>query len=152
MTRLALGIAGLLAIVGGVSQASAQSVPWSGFYQVNNNAAVQVDKTVVTFPAGALTPASSVIAPLGVGFQNLSFSTSGTVFSNSYTYENAARTKGCIFTTLGIFNRRTARYSYTFSASALNSGGGAVPTCLHQPNSVNVTTGNFSATATMSGF
>jgi hypothetical protein len=153
MKSIAFIIASAIAAIAGVSSASAQSVPWSGSYQVSNNASEPVVQTVVTFPAGVLSGANGTIASNSQTFLSLSnFSTTGTVFSNSFTYENQAKTKGCIFTTLGIYNRRTARYSYTFSASALNSGGGTPPTCTPSNNGVNTSTGVFSALATISGF
>jgi hypothetical protein len=155
MKSLVFAIATLACGLIGVSQASAQSVSWTGSYQVTNSSTttVPVKRTVVTFPAGTLTGATTNVAPSGSQFLNLNLTTSGTVFSNSFAYENLTGTKGCIFTTLGIFNRTTQRYSYTFSKSVINpSGAGPIPTCVWSNSFVNPTTGNFSATATVSGF
>ena len=153
MKKLAFLLATAIAALAGVNTASAQTVSWSGDYQVQNSASAEVEKSVVTFPGSSLLPVLSRIpAGLSAFLRLRGFSTSGTVFSNSFVYENEDRTKGCVFTTLGIYNRRLARYSYTFSATALNKTNGPAPTCDLQNKEVNPTTGVFSITAIISGF
>jgi hypothetical protein len=158
MRRLALGIAGLLAIVGGVSQASAQSVTWAaGTATVkNNNISTAITKIFVTNPAVAVSPNPSLSVPAnGTQFLSIASAVSpGTILSYTIQYANPSSTIGCNFTAVGVFTRSTQTYRYTFSAAPFNTTGpvATLHKCRYLNNGVTASTGAFSAQAFAEGF
>jgi hypothetical protein len=148
MKNLALVLATAFAALAGVNTASAQSVSWSGSWTIQNSAPYQINFDGSTYPSSVtFAPALPAnIAASSFGFPGMTRTTTGTVWANSFTYKDPTTGYGCIYTTLGSYTRRTARYSYTFSSTPLVSGQPAV-TCAHT-GSWNSTTGNFNATAT----
>jgi hypothetical protein len=154
MKNLALVLATAFAALAGVNTASAQSVSWSGSWSIQNSTPQAVFQTANTYPAGTISGLPASIAAGGFGFPNMTRTTTGTVWSNSFSYQQntnpggtgTATGPGCIFTVLGSYTRRTGRYSYTFSSTPAITG--QTEQCSHT-GSWNSTTGNFTAFATL---
>ena len=144
MKKLAFLLATAIAAFAGVNTASAQTVSWSGSWTITNQSSATLGLTANTYPSGVFVPSlPSSVAPTTSVFANMNRTTTGTVWANSFTYDDAAGGGGCIFTALGIYNRRTARYSFTFSATPTKTG--QTRTC-SPSGSWNSVTGAFSAT------
>jgi len=144
MKKFAFLLATAIAAIAGVNTASAQSVSWSGSWTVTNNTSERLTAVANTYPSGTLSNLSSPLNAGSSAFPSLLRQTTGTVWSSSFTYDGNLALGGCIFTTLGTYNRRTARYSYSFSATPTITG--QTRTCSHT-GSWNSVTGAFSATA-----
>jgi hypothetical protein len=144
MKKLAFLLATAIAALAGVNTASAQTVSWSGSWTVTNSTTEQLAAIANTYPGGTLSNLGSPLSAGSSAFPNLLRQTSGTVWASSFSYDGSIGLGGCIFTTLGIYNRRTARYSYTFSATPTITG--QTRTCSHT-GSWNSVTGAFNATA-----
>lgn len=146
MKKLAFLLATAVAALAGVNTASAQTVSWSGSWTIQNTAPYPVTFDGRTYPSSASfsPPLPLSISASSFGFPAMTRSTSGTVWANSFIYKNSITGGGCVFTTLGIFNRRTARYSYTFTWTPLLTS--QVETCSHN-GSWNSATGAFNAMA-----